>query len=316
MVKRALIFGANGFVGAYLTQELVKNGYEVYGSDLSESAKHEGLFRYYTADVNNAAMVKSVFSKVKPNTVFNLAAVSSVGFSWKKPQHTVSVNVNGTISILEAAASLSVLPKVLLVGSSEEYAPSVAPLKESDPIDATNPYGISKVAQERFAKAYSKKYGLRVYMTRSFNHTGVGQTEAFVLPSWCAQVAKIEASGRPGALMVGNVDVWRDFSDVRDVVRAYRMLIESDCYDDVFNIGSGRTYLLRDLANLIASFSSQHISVEADLLLTRPTDNIVISCDASKARQQIGWKTTISLEETLKEMYESFLSKCSSVDVY
>lgn len=309
MAERVLIFGANGFVGGYLIKEFSDHGYDVFGSDLASSVVHPGLCGYAKADLLDLDSVENVVISSSPDVIVNLAAISSVGQSWKMPSLTMQVNVCGTLNILDAARKLPVIPKILLVGSSEEYAPSDRPLKETDPIDATNPYGVSKVTQERLAEIYAEQYGMRIYRTRSFNHTGVGQNPNFVIPSWCRQVAEIERSGNPGIIRVGNLDVARDFSDVRDVVRAYRMIVESDHTGEVFNVGSGRAYHLRDLLSLIISHSSHEIEVRVDSALIRPSDAASICSDINKVDQRISWKPSIDIECTLTEMISSCLIK-------
>lgn len=304
--KSVLIFGVNGFVGGHLAREFKEHGYEVFGSDLHDTAVSPHVDAYASADLIEAGAVAKACAEFEPTFLVNLAAISSVGLSWRDPQTTMQVNVVGALNVLDAARAMVEPPKVLLIGSSEEYAPSDAPLKETDPVDATNPYGISKMAQERFAEAYEHRYGLRIYRTRSFNHTGVGQPTTFVLSSWCKQVAGIERSGKPGVLKVGNINVRRDFSDVRDVVRAYRMLIESEHSGEEFNVGSGRALALRELAELVASFCSQDVAIEVDSALLRPTDNPSICCDASKARELLGWRPRYGIEATLQWLYGSF----------
>lgn len=305
-MPRALIFGANGFVGGHLAHELVSHGYEVYGSDQQEGPRYAELASYAQGDITDAQGVADIVAQVKPDVVVDLAAIASVGASWRMPQLTMTLNVNGALNVLEAARALDPLPKVLLIGSSEEYSPSDKPLSESAPTDATNPYGISKMAQERFAEAYADRFGMKVYRTRSFNHMGPGQAPNFVIASWCKQVAEIDASGKPGVMTVGNLEVARDFTDVRDVVRAYRLLVESDCADEVFNIGSGTAWPLREILRIITSFSSQPIDVQVDSALLRPSDNPVICCDASKAHGKLGWAPEIPLEQTLRDTYDSF----------
>lgn len=301
-MPRALVFGVNGFVGGYLARELAAYDYEVCGSDIAAVAR-DILDDYVPCDISDAEAVRRVVLKFEPDAIINLAAVSSVALSWKIPQKTVEVNVNGAVNILDAARKQRTLPKVLLIGSSEEYAPLDRPLKETDSIDATNPYGISKAAQERFAELYFKHYGLRVYQTRSFNHTGIGQSESYAIPSWCKQVAEIEKTGKPGVLRTGNLDVRRDFSDVRDIVRAYRMILESDYAGEVFNIGSGTAPTLREIVDLICSFSAQEIEVQADSSLFRPQDNYLICCDCSKAKHLLNWEPRYKLRDTLLEIY-------------
>ena len=161
--------------------------------------------------------------------------------------NNIPVTVPEGTTILEAARKQPRMPKVLLIGSSEEYAPSDEPLSETSPLDANSPYGVSKVMQERFASLYRARYGMKVYCVRPFNHTGVGQRETFVIPSWCKQAAEISRSGKPGVMRVGNLDVKRDFSDVRDIVRAYRMILESEDCETIYNVGSGKAIALREL---------------------------------------------------------------------
>lgn len=305
MAGRVLIFGVNGFVGGWLTREFVEHSYEVVGSDVGEAALHEGLSGYRSGDLLDADRVFAIVRDVRPDMVVNLAAISSVGQSWKVPALTMQVNVVGTINVLEAARAMEEPPKILLVGSSEEYAPSDRPLKETDPLDATNPYGISKVTQERVAELYGERYGLMIYRTRSFNHTGPGQSTKFVIPSWCKQVADIEKSGKPGVIHVGNLDVVRDFSDVRDVVRAYRMILESDYAGEVFNVGSGEAQSLRKIAQMVCGFTRQKIEMNIDNNRIRRGECPSISCDYSKISTMLGWNPRNSLPKTLFEIYKT-----------
>lgn len=303
MAGKALIFGANGFVGGYLVREFTDHGYEALGSDVAESAAHQGLAGYASADLLDAETVERIVREFQPDVIVNLAAISSVGQSWKMPALTMQVNIVGTINILEAACKLLESPKILLVGSSEEYATSDKPLKETDPIDASNPYGISKVTQERFAEVYAEQYGLRIYRTRSFNHTGVEQNPNFVIPSWCKQAAEIDRSGKPGVMRVGNLNVARDFSDVRDVVRAYRMIIESDYAGEVFNIGSGEALTLREILSAIVDLSSQPIEINVDTALIRPSDTPYICSDVTKIRTLLGWAPEYRLKQTIRDLF-------------
>ena len=312
MQDTVLIFGANGFVGPYLAREFKQCGYEVIGSDRADHAVSSDVSKHFTADLLDADRIAGIIKEVAPDYIVNLAAISSVGLSWKIPQQTMQVNIVGSLNILEGACFLDAPPKVLLVGSSEEYAPSLDPLSEESKIDATNPYGISKVAQEDIADLYASRFDIPIYKVRAFNHTGVGQAPAFVLSSWCQQVAEIERSGKPGTISVGNVDIIRDFSDVRDIVRAYRLLLESDHASTPFNIGSGVPHELKDLLQMIISFSNQEIAVHADPELFRPTDNPVILCDNSRAKVELGWQPQLPIEGTLSEMFLNCLNgECS-----
>lgn len=307
MGKRALIFGVNGFVGSHLARELVSRGYEVCGSDLRGSCTLPEVSAYRACDLADADGVAATVGEFAPDCIVNLAAVSSVGQSWRMPALTMRVNVEGALNVMEAACAQEGMPRVLLVGSSEEYASKDGPLNEGDPTVSNNPYGISKATQERFAALYAERYGLQVCLTRSFNHTGPGQAPGFVLPSWCRQAAQIERSGKPGKMAVGNLGVARDFSDVRDVVRAYRLILEGGRAGEAYNVGSGRALPLGELLETVTGFCSQPIEVEVDPALIRPTDTPSIRCDYSKLRGELGWEPEHRIEGTLREMYDDFL---------
>ena len=306
-MKKVLIFGIGGFVGRYLSEEFKKNGYEVAGSDVRRTDSIPEYVSFTAADLLDGNVVKALVADVSPDMIINLAAISSVGLSWKIPQTTVSVNVVGALNVLEAARALPEKPKVMFIGSSEEYQAADGPMNERTPLDANNPYGISKVTQERFARLYRSQYGMKVYCVRPFNHTGVGQRDSFVLPSFCKQAAEISKSGAPGVIHVGNLAAKRDFSDVRDIVRAYRMIIESDESDTIYNVGSGQAYGLDELLNYIVSLSPLKIEVQVDPERVRPIDTPLICCDHSLITERLGWKPEYTIFDTLKSMYEAFL---------
>jgi GDP-4-dehydro-6-deoxy-D-mannose reductase len=244
-----------------------------------------------------------------PDIIVNLAAISSVGQSWKMPQLTISVNVNGSLNILQAVKDCreeGKAPKVMFIGSSEEYAPASAPVSETSPLDSNSPYGISKMTQESFANLYGREFGIDVYLVRAFNHTGVGQADNFVLPSWCKQAAEIDKSGKPGVMNVGNLKVRRDFSDVRDIVRAYRLIVEKGQPGKAYNVGSGVAHSLEDMLKTITSLSSQEITINVDPARIRPTDTPVICCDNSLIKAELGWAPEHDIFDTLKEMYENY----------
>lgn len=305
-MNKALIFGIGGFVGPYLARELKEHGYEVFGTDtrdVEDSFRFDGYLKCNILDKEN---VKKVIEVFQPTHIINLAAVSSVGQSWKMPELTMQVNVNGTLHIFESCLALNIKPRILLIGSSEEYVPCDHPMDEKTPINANNPYGISKVAQEQFAKIYREKYDWDIFCVRAFNHIGVGQRPTFVIPSWCKQVADIEKGLQEPIIRVGNLNVSRDFTDVRDIVRAYRMIIESDNPNNVFNVGSGKALLLNELLTTIISFSTKKIEVLSDDSLKRTIDNNVICCNNSKINSCLGWKPQISILDTLESIFDSF----------
>jgi len=303
---KALIFGVSGFVGHYLTEELRSHGYDVAGSDILSSCGNKNV-EYYDGDLLDPDFVAELIQKVKPDVVFNLAAISSVGASWKIPQTTIQVNVVGALNILEAAGKYARDAKVMFIGSSEEYCVKDGAISESDPLSANNPYGISKMAQEQFVESYRAKYGMKIYYARPFNHTGIGQKDSFVLPSFCKQAAMIEASGEDGDIRVGNLTAKRDFSDVRDVARAYRLIIESDDDSKIYNVGSGKAYGLDEMLQYIVSLCSVDVKVVVDQERFRPIDTPIVLCDNSAIKRDLGWEPRYSIFDTLKDMYEYYL---------
>ena len=305
-MSRVLIFGAGGFVGSYLCKEFLNNGYKVSGTDKGEGSALPSEVDFYKTDLMQADEVKKLIGQIQPDIIVKLAAISSVGASWNMPQTTMAINVIGALNIMEAARKSEQKPRILFVGSSEEYVISENPLDENTQLNANNPYGISKVTQEQLAKLYREQYGLKIYCVRPFNHTGIGQRDTFVLPSFCKQVAEIDKSGKDGKIQVGNLKVKRDFSHVKDVVRAYRMIVESDNCNQIYNVGSGNAYSLEDMLTYIIGLSDQNIEIEVDQNRIRPTDQPVICCDRSLIGKELGWEPQYNVYDALREMYESY----------
>lgn len=299
-MKKVLIFGGFGFVGKYLIEEFKDNGYEVFATGLRNEYPDS---HHINCDILDKNRVYEVLDTIKPDYVVNLAAISSVGKSWKIPGETIEINICGTVNILEAIRQIDSSTRVLLIGSSEEYEACNSPIDENAKLNANNPYGISKLTQEMLASLYREHFNMLIYYVRVFNHTGVGQNEDFVIPSWCKQIAKISKSGQKGVVKVGNLTVRRDFSNVKDIVRAYRMVLESDdCYI-VYNIGSGKSVQLREILNYIISLSSQDVIIETEQAMIRPIENPIICCNHNLITEKLGWKPEYSVFDTAKEVY-------------
>lgn len=304
---KALIFGIGGFVGHYLSEELRSHGYEVAGSDMLPDCRERDV-DYIRGDLLDSDFVSGLISRVSPDIIINLAAISSVGASWRVPQVTMQVNVIGALNIMEAARIHARQARILFIGSSEEYCSKEGSISESDLISANNPYGISKVAQEQFVNTYRERYGMKIHYVRPFNHTGIGQKDSFVLPSFCKQAAAIQHAGIPGEIHVGNLSARRDFSDVRDIVRAYRMIIERGDDSKIYNVGSGKAYGLDEMLEYIVSLCSVEIRIKIDEDRFRPVDTPVVLCDNSAIKNDLAWEPRYSIFDTLKEMYEYYLS--------
>lgn len=309
MNRNILIFGSGGFVGSYLAEEFTSHGYRVYGTDIVEPKSSRQFFHDYTSlDMLSFDGVLRLMERSAPDYVVNLAAVSSVGDSWRIPQKTIEVNINGTLNILEAVRKSGIKARILLIGSSEEYAPSAYPISESYPVNASNPYGISKVAQENFAGIYRSSFGMDIISTRTFNHTGIGQPEKFVIPSFVRQAVEIERSGGNGKIYVGNLSAKRDFGDVRDMVSAYRMILESNTSERVFNVGRGICYSLEEILKYIASLVHGKVEVIVSPEKFRPVENPVIWCDNSRLRSATGWSPKYDVFDAIRGMFGSMAS--------
>ncbi|WP_026505233.1 GDP-mannose 4,6-dehydratase [Butyrivibrio sp. NC3005] len=306
-MKKALIFGMDGFVGRYMAEEMMRNGYDVYAS--SHHGSRDDYDGWYNCNLNDFEQVKNVIAEVSPTHIINLAGQSNVGISWRIPNRTIDSNVCGALNILEAVHQCEMESSILMIGSSEEYGKSDEPLNEGSSIKASNPYGISKVMLENFCELFRQRYGMKVHYVRPFNHTGVGQNDNFVIPSWCKQVATITQSGKTGEMLVGNLDIVRDFSNVKDVVNAYRLVIESkDCHI-VYNVGSGKGTPLREILENVISLSNQKIVVKTDPKLIRPIENRVICCNCNLIKKNLGWEPQYDMKKTVEEIYEFYMNK-------
>lgn len=308
MREKVLIFGISGFVGHYLAEEFINENYIVYGSDVYNCDNLQKDIIFTKLDLLNYREVYQLILEVSPALIVNLAGISSVGMSWEMPQTTMLVNVVGALNILEAVRKLSNISQVMFIGSSEEFGASDEPLMEESPLYANNPYGISKVTQEQLALLYRERYNMKIYFVRSFNQTGVGQKDTFVLPYFCKQVAEIEKSGMAGIIRVGNLTAKRDFSHVRDIVRAYRMIFERGDCSKIYNVGSGIAYRLSDLLEFVITLSNQKISVEVDKNRFRPIDTPIVCCNSSLIEKELGWKPRYTVFDALNELYISYLT--------
>lgn len=290
---KALITGSSGFVGRYLKAELANYGYEVYGLDIKGTD--------YIADILDKDLLADIIRTIEPDCIFHLAGQASVGLSWKDPQLTFNLNVNGTLNLLEAVRNLQKNVRTLIIGSSDSYGfvlPELCPITEDTPSNPMNPYGVAKLSQEKMVLVYQKAYNLDIVLTRSFNHTGPGQAQGFVIPDFAAQIARIEQGAAP-VIKVGNLEVKRDFSDVRDVVRAYRLLIEKGKTAEIYNVGSGRAYLISDLLNQLIAYSPIDIQVKRDPLKMRPVELKIIQSNINKLHQDTGFTPSYEIGQTL-----------------
>lgn len=247
-----------------------------------------------------------------PDIIYHLAAQSSVGVSIAKPYETLDVNINGTINVLDTCVNqLKCKPKVMLIGSAEIYKSpeGESALKEGDPLEPLSPYAVSKVTVEQLGRIYWLNYKLKTFMTRSFNHLGPGQTTNFVMPSFAKQIAMIEKKLIPPVMKVGNLEAKRDFSDVRDVVGAYTSIMSLGKEGDEYNICSGEYISIREMLDILLSFSDNDIKVEVDKDRYRPVDNPLLFGDNSKLKNLTGWNAEFVIKDTLKDLLDYWRNK-------
>lgn len=309
-MKKALIIGATGFVGKYLIKELLTNhAMEVHATKLPkeqlEASGDEWKYSIiHNLDILNRDDIASLLYDIRPDYIFHLAAQSSVSIAWRNPGLTVDVNVKGSINVMDAIRELFYKPRIMLIGSGEEYGHILEgqiPISEENSLRPGNIYAATKACQNMIGSIYARAYNMDVMMVRAFNHIGPGQASIFVVSDFCRQVAEIEAGLKKPVMYVGNLEARRDFTDVRDIVRAYTLLMKAGNAGETYNVGSGRSYAIRDVLGQIISLSSEDIKVEIDINKIRPVDVPIIEADITKINQITGWKPLIPLRQTLQE---------------
>lgn len=248
--------------------------------------------------------VTALLFEIRPDYIFHLAAQSSVGLAWKNPGLTIDVNIKGSINVMDAIRELFYKPRVLLIGSGEEYGHirlGETPITEENLLRPGNIYAATKACQNMIGNIYAKAYDMELMMVRAFNHIGPGQAPMFVVSDFCKQVAEIEKDIREPIMMVGNLAAKRDFTDVRDVVKAYIKLIEMGQPGETYNVGSGNAKSIQEILDLIISLSEADIKVEIDSNKIRPIDVPIIEADIKKLNGLTGWSPMITLEQTIRE---------------
>ena len=295
----AFVTGGDGFAGTWLRKHLESSGDQVVAPTFSEM------------DVTSLSSVRTKLAVCGPEVVYHLAAFTHVGQSWDKPDEVFRVNSIGTLNVLEAARSLPTPPRVIVISSAEVYGKVVEsdlPMSEDAPMRPMTPYAVSKVASEYLAIQAHLGYGLDAIRVRPFNHVGPGQSPDFAVS---ALAKRIVEAGRTGnrKLSVGNLTPRRDFTDVRDVVRAYRMVAESGEPGEVYNVCSGKDLSIGQLANRLVELSGADLELEVDPALQRAADTPVLRGDPSKLEKTTGWTPELGLDETLASVIEYWTSK-------
>ena len=308
---RALITGITGFAGSHLADYLLAEQpeVEVFGTyrwrSRKENIEHLGdRIHLVEADLRDYTSIHATLEEVRPDYIFHLAAQSFVPSSWRSPADTLSTNIEGQTHIFEAARKLGLDPVIQIACSSEEYGlvhPDETPILETNPLRPLSPYAVSKVAQDYLAYQYHQSYGTRAIRTRGFNHTGPRRGEVFVTSNFASQLARIEAGLREPEIKVGNLDAVRDFTDVRDMVRAYWLAVTKATPGEVYNIASGSGITIRELLDRLIALCDVPVKVVTDPTRLRPSDVEILLGDNSKFCNETGWQPEIPFEQTLSD---------------
>jgi GDP-4-dehydro-6-deoxy-D-mannose reductase len=313
---RALITGITGFVGSHLAEYLLSHTDwqvtgAVYGPDenIREISSSLDLL---PADLSRLSTTQSMLDQARPNVIFHLAAMAVTGRSWGDPASTVCTNAGMQANILHGVAKLELDTRIIVVGSSEEYgavSEELLPVTEEAPFRPMNPYAVSKVAQDMLGLQYHLSHGLDTIRVRPFNHIGPRQSLGFVTPDFASQVARIEAGLQDPVLRVGNLSAERDFTDVRDVVRAYYLLALKGRSGEAYNVGSGQSHAAREVLDYYVSHSTARIAIEQDPDRLRPSDVPRIVCNCEKLRACTGWEPAISFEQSLADVLHDWRTR-------
>lgn len=320
---KVLITGITGFAGSHLADFILAQDsqIEIHGTrrwrSKEDAADHlSGKVTFHECDITDAHNTYRVIEDVKPDRVFHLAAQSYIPASWDSPAETFHTNIVGQCNLLEAVKRLRPSgydPLVQVAGSSEEYgkvSKEHLPITELTPLRPLSPYAVSKVAQDYMAYQYWESFRIRTVRTRAFNHEGPRRGEVFVISNFCKQIAEIEAEQRPPAISVGNLDAIRDFTDVRDVVRAYWIAADHCEPGEVYNISYGKGHKIADVLSMLLALSTQRgITVQTDPQRLRPSDVPVLIGDSTKFRRLTGWEPRIPFEQTLQDSLSYWRSR-------
>ena len=308
---RALVTGITGFAGSHLADYLLAHTeLEVFGADLRgfpESAPRSDRLRLCQGDLCDPDFVLSSLEEAHPQYLFHLAAQAFVPLSWEDPWDTLANNIRGQLNLLQGVLHLGLLPRILVVGSADEYGmvrPEELPIGEDTPLRPYNPYAVSKVVQDMLGYQYFASHGLHVVRVRPFNHIGPRQSAAFVTSAFAKQIAEAEVGRTPPMIKVGNLEAKRDFTDVRDMVAAYYLALSKGEPGEVYNIGSNIARSIREVLDILLAESGVELTVQEDPTLLRLSEVPVVACDSRKFQERTGWEARISLEESLRDILD------------
>jgi GDP-4-dehydro-6-deoxy-D-mannose reductase len=315
---RVLITGVTGFAGSHLADLcLTKKDVELFGiirwRSRTENIEHIwDRIELLECDLRDATSTREVIEEVRPDWIFHLAAQSFVPTSWKAPSESLTTNVIGQLNIFESVRKLDLDCRIQIACSSEEYGmvhPEEVPIKETNPLRPLSPYGVSKVGQDMLGYQYFMSYGMKIIRTRGFNHTGPRRGPVFVCSDFAKQLVDIEKGRREPVMEVGNLDARRDFTDVRDMVKAYWASLEKGKPGAVYNICTGTSYSIKEILDLLIKIIGIDVEVRTDRGRLRPSDVEILEGDNSAFAADTGWKPEIPIEKTLTDLID-FWREC------
>lgn len=312
-MNKYLITGFSGFVGRHFVEYLENNekdclvkGLDIHNPDFEFDQYKNVKISFEKTDLLFKDQVEYIIHEFQPNYILHLASFSSVAFSWKEPVQSFQNNTNIFLNLIDAVRKLNIDTRILSIGSSEEYGnvnDEDLPLREDHKLSPISPYAVARISQEYLSGVYIDGYGMDIVLTRSFNHIGPMQKSIFVVSSLAKQLVELKKSGKnKGPVVTGDVSIVRDFTDVRDVVRAYYLLLKEGKKGHVYNVCSGTGISLKDLIDIMA----RHLNIEVDIIidnrLIRPADNKRIIGSNEKIKRELGWENRIPLEQSLTDI--------------
>src|SRR6266566_9026423 len=318
---RILITGITGFVGSHLTEWALSRGADVIGAlRWRSNTEHIEYLRdrltLIQSELRELSSARDLVERARPDYIVHLAAQSFVGASWQTPAETLMTNAIGQMNLFEAIRQLGSASRFLVIGSSEEYGlvePDELPIRETNPLRPLSPYAVSKVTQDLMGWQYFKSYGMHVVRSRAFNHTGPRRGDTFATSNFAKQIAEIEAGLREPVVLVGDLKPTRDFSDVRDIVRAYWLLLERGTPGEVYNLCSETEWSIERVLNfLIGRSTVPRIEIRQDPARLRPSDVPALRGCREKVERALGWRGVIPLEQTLTDLLDYWRQRIGS----
>jgi GDP-4-dehydro-6-deoxy-D-mannose reductase len=308
---KILVTGATGFVGGHLTALLKHGDDEVYGTTFEDT--DDPYLRQL--DLTDSESVDGLIAEIRPDVVYHLAAFASTAMSFKQPVLAIGSTVAIQVNLYEACLKVELSPRILVVSSGQLYGSvegSALPIKETHKLDMASPYAVAKVGQENLVEYYEKR-GFESVLARPFNHVGPGQQPGFLVPDLAKQIAELELESGEAVMKVGNLTPKRDFTDVRDVVRAYQLLAEKGKASEVYNVCTGRSIAGQKILDTLLAQSKKKIRTVEDPERMRPADIMDLYGDAGKLRKQTGWEPEIRIEQTLEDTLKYWRGRVAKV---